>query len=77
MSIVSKEKWKKEKEALAGVVQWIEHGPVNQRVAGFDSQSAHMAALQARSPLGGVGEASPLMFLFLSFSLPSSLSKNK
>ena len=40
--------------ALAGVAQWIEHWPVNQRVG---SQSGHMPGLWARSPVGGTREA--------------------
>ena len=47
----------------------------------FDSQSGHMPGLQARSLLGGMQEGADqcfsqtLMFLSLSFSLPSPLSK--
>ena len=44
---------------------------------GFDSQSRHIPGLQARSPVGGVQEATTLMLLSLSFSVPSPLSKNK
>ena len=49
----------------------------------LDSQSGHMPGLQARSPLGGLREATDqrlshtLMFLSLSFSLSSPLSLNK
>ena len=38
--------------ALTGVVQWIEHGPVNQRVTGSISSLDHMPGLQDRSPVG-------------------------
>ena len=44
----------------------------------FDSQSGHMPGLRARSPVGGLQEATmhhTLMFLSLSFSLLSPLSK--
>ena len=42
--------------ALAGVAQWIEHQPANQR---FNSQSGHMPGLRNRSPVWEAGEASP------------------
>ena len=64
--------------ALAGVALWIECWPVNQRVAG--SQSGHMLEFQARCPVdGGEGVRGnhTLMFLSLSFSLPSPLSKSE
>ena len=49
--------WLKESHpALAGVAQWIECWPANQRVQ-LDSQSGHMPGLWARSPVGGVREA--------------------
>ncbi|KAF6107527.1 ADP ribosylation factor like GTPase 3 [Phyllostomus discolor] len=41
----------KKYSALAGVAQWTEHRPTNQRVS---SQSGHRPGLQARSPVGGV-----------------------
>ena len=41
--------------ALAGVAQWIELWPVNQR-SQFNSQSWHMPGLWARSLVGGVQE---------------------
>ena len=42
----------------------------------FDSQSGHMPGLWARSPVGGhVRGNNTLMFLSLSFSLPSSKNK--
>ena len=40
-------KERKKERTLAGVAQWIEHWPVNQRVPG----------LLARSPVGGAQEA--------------------
>ena len=39
--------------ALAGVAQWIEHQPVNQRVAGSIPSLGHMLGLQARPLVGG------------------------
>ena len=38
--------------ALAGVAQWIEHRPANQKGRWFDSQSRYMPGLQARSQQG-------------------------
>ena len=44
----------------------------------FNSQSGHMPGLWTRSPVGGhIRGNHTLMFFFLSFSLPSPLSKNK
>ena len=43
----------------------------------FDSQSGHLPGLWARCPVGGVRGTHKLMFLSLSFSLSSPLSKNK
>ena len=43
----------KEPSALAGVGQWIEHWPVNQRVVGSIPKSGHMPGLWARSPVEG------------------------
>ena len=61
--------------ALAGVAQWTEHRPVNQRVAG--SIRAH-AWVVGQVPNRGLAKGNhTLMFLSLSFSLPSPLSKNK
>ena len=42
------------KVALAGVSQWIEGWPSNQRVAGSIPSLGHMPGLQASSPVGGV-----------------------
>ena len=56
---------------LAGVVQWIEHGPAKQRVR------AH-AWVAGQVPSGGhMRDNHTLMFLSLFFSLSSPLSKNK
>ena len=62
--------------AQAGVAQWIERGPVNQRVTG--SIPILGTCLGCRpGPQKGVCERQPTwMFLSLSFSLPSPLSKN-
>ena len=39
---------------LAGIAQWIEHGPVNQKVTGsINFQSGQMPGVQARSPVVG------------------------
>ena len=43
--------------ALAGVAQWIERRPANQAVASSIPSLGHMTGLQARSPVGGVPEA--------------------
>ena len=48
---------KTRKAALAGVAQWIEHRPADQSCHQFNSQSGHMPGLQARSPVGGMLEA--------------------
>ena len=39
---------------LAGVAQWIECRPENQRVAGLIPSLGHMPGLLARSPVGAV-----------------------
>ena len=62
------------------MAQWIERWPAHRKVTG-SIPSGHMPGLRARSPVGGVREASDqrisqaLMFLSLSFSLPSPLAK--
>ena len=43
--------------ALAGVAQWTEQQPLNQRVTGSIPSLGHMSGLQARSPVGGPQEA--------------------
>ena len=61
--------------ALAGVAQWIEclSGLSGHQ---FNSQSGDMPGLQARSPIGGVQEATTHC-CFSPFSFPSLLSENK
>ena len=63
--------------ALAGIAQWVECGPVNQRVAS-SIPSGHMPELQARS-LIGVCKRQPYIdvSLPLSPSPPLSLKRNK
>ena len=39
---------------LAGVAQWIEHWPANQRVTGLIPSQDSMPGLWARSPVVGV-----------------------
>ena len=41
------------KSGLAGVAQWIELWPLNQKVTGSIPSVGHMPGLQARSPVGG------------------------
>ena len=48
---------RKAEKALAGVAQQTECQPVNQRVTGSISSLGHMPGLWARSPVGGVREA--------------------
>ena len=63
--------------ALAGVAQWIECWPANQRVAGLIPVGAH-AWVAGQVPSRGCARGNhTLMYLPLSFSLPSHLSKNK
>ena len=40
-------------KALAGVAQWAECRPMNQRVTGSIPSLGHMPGLQAMSPVGG------------------------
>ena len=62
---------------MAGVSQWIECWPENQRVAGSIPSQAH-AWIASQVPGGRCMRGNhTLMFLFLSFCLPSPLSKNK
>ena len=68
-----------ERRALAGVAQWTECQPVNQRV------TRHMPWFPVRAhawvagqfPGWGCVRGHTLMFLFLSFSIPFPFSKNK
>ena len=61
----------KVKRALAGMAQWIEHWPVNQRVAGSNS-NRHMPGLRAEFSVRGAQEATTR--LCFSLFLPSFLS---
>ena len=60
--------------AMAGVAQWIEHQPVNQRVTSSIPNLGHMPGLWAMSPVGSVQEATthwcfcPSLFPFLTLS---------
>ena len=63
------------KITLAGVAQWIECHPENQRVTRSDSHLGHTPGLRARSPVGGVGEAASHTLMFLSLSSPRSKNK--
>ena len=42
---------------LAGVAQWIEYWPANQRVTGLIPSPGHTPGLQASSPVGDMQEA--------------------
>ena len=65
---------KKKKHALAGIAQWIEQGPVNQRSpVGFPVRAR--AWVMGQVPSRGCARGNhTLMFLSLSFSFPFSLS---
>ena len=67
---------KSEGQALTGVAQLVGHLPESKR-SQFDSQSGHRPGLQVRSPVGACTRNNRSMFLSLSLSLPSPLSKNK
>ena len=62
--------------ALAGVAQWIELWPVNQRVAGSIPVRAH-ACVAGKVPSGSVRKRQPHVDVSLPLSLPTPLSKNK
>ena len=63
--------------ALAGVAQWIERGPANQRVTGFiPSQGTCLGCGPGPQLGGGAHERQPHIDVSLPSS-PSSLSKNK
>ena len=64
-------------KSLASVAQWIEHKPVKQRVASLImSQGTCLGCGPEQVPSrGNMGGNHTLTFLFLSFSLPSPLSK--
>ena len=62
--------------ALAGVAQWTEYQPVNQRVACSIPSPAHMPRLWVWSLQGGGAQPhkkQPHIDISLSFSLPSPL----
>ena len=69
--------FKKSWSPPAGIAQWVEHGPMNQRVTSLiPSQGTCLGCSQVPSRGHARGNHT-LTFLFLSFSLPSPLSKNK
>ena len=63
--------------ALAGVAQWIERPPSNQRVAGSIPSQGTCLGCRPGPSEGHMRGNHTLMFLSFSFSLPSPLSKNK
>ena len=63
--------------ALAGVAQWIEHWPANQRVNSLIPIRAHAWGAGQVPSRGHARGNHTLMFLSLFFSLSSLLSKNK
>ena len=70
--------YKNQPKALAGVAQWTEHQPANQRVTGWIPSLQAGAWVVGQVPSRGrVRGNHALMFLSLSFSLPSPLSKTK
>ena len=74
LGLMVKELFKKKIRTLAGVAQWIECQPVNQKVAG-SVPSQGTERLWGQSPVGDVRGNHTSMFL--SLSLPAPLSKNK
>ena len=60
---------------LAGVAQWIEHGPVNQRVTGSILSQGTCLGCGPGPQLGTHEGNHILMFLSLSFSIPPPLKK--
>ena len=74
---VSQEAVRRNLGALAGVAQWIECQPANQRVISSITIRAH-AWVVSQVPSRGCARGNhTLMFLSLSFSLPAPLSENK
>ena len=63
--------------ALAGVAQWIECRPANQRVTGLIPSQGTCLGCSPVPQLGAHESNYTLMFLSLSFSLPSPLSISK
>ena len=68
-------------QALAGVAQWIEHWPTNQKVTGSIPSQGTCLGCGPGPWLGGMREATDCFShtsMFLSVSLPTSLpSKSK
>ena len=66
-------------QALAGVAQWIEHGlQTTGSLVRFPVRAQAWVGGQVSPHRGGHERGNhTLMFLYLSFSLPSSLSKNR
>ena len=62
---------------LAGVAQWIECQPANQKVTCSIPCLGHMPGLWARSPVEGAGEATTHSCFSPSLSPSLPLSKNK
>ena len=60
---------------LAGVTQWTEYQPSNQRVTGWIPSLGHMTGLWTRSPVGGTPEATTHWCFSPSLSPSFSLSK--
>ena len=57
---------KKQKPTLAGMAEWIECRPANQRVTSSIPSLGHMPGLRVRSLVGGAGEATDVSLpLFL------------
>ena len=74
---INMENYKYENEsALAGVAQWTERQPANQSLVQFPVRTHAWVVGQVPS-WGHARGNHTLMFLSLSFSLPSPLSKNK
>ena len=62
---------------MAGVAQWIECRPVNQRVSCSIPSQGTCLGCRLGPQMGCMRGNHILMFLSLSFSFPSPLSKNK
>ena len=65
--------------ALAGVAQWIERQPVNQKLTGSIPSQRHMPGLRARCPAGVTRETidGGISHTSMFPSLPLSLKVNK
>ena len=66
-----------QKVTLAGVTQWIECQPANQRVTSSIPTQGTYLGCRTDGQQGHMRGNHTLMFLSLSFFLPSPLSKNK